>query len=91
MAQTPIPWTYFVGNTNGRGLIRIEVDGTGEHIASMPRGAISEARAAFIVRAVNSHAALIEALEWALMFFDADFEHAELDKARVALSLAKGL
>ena len=52
------PWDYFVGNANGRGLIRIEVENTGEHIASMPRGAKSEARAAHIVHCVNTHAAL---------------------------------
>lgn len=49
--------TYFVGNANGRGLIRIEVAGAGEHIASMPRGKASEARAAQIVSRFNSHSA----------------------------------
>lgn len=45
---------YSVGNANGRGLIRIEVEGTGEHIASMPRGAISEDWARRLVDAFNS-------------------------------------
>lgn len=44
---------YFVGNANGKGLIRIEIDGTGEHVASMPRGEKSKEYAAFIVRACN--------------------------------------
>lgn len=63
---TALPWTYFVGNANGRGLIRIEGDisseEAGHHIASMARGAVSEANAAFIVRACNSHNDLLEAL-----------------------------
>ncbi len=45
------PWTYFVGNANGRGLIRIEQDGTGVHVASMQRGAISQANARLIAAA----------------------------------------
>jgi len=57
------PWTYFVGNANGRGLIRIEVEDTGEHITSMPRGAADEANAAHIVRCVNAHPRLVAALE----------------------------
>lgn len=69
--HTALPWNYFVGNANGRGLIRIEVDGShpteaGEHIASMPRGKKSERRAALIVRAVNCHEDLVKALETCL-------------------------
>lgn len=44
---------YFVGNANGRGLIRIEVEGTGEHVASMPRGKMSEAYAKEMVERWN--------------------------------------
>jgi hypothetical protein len=40
--HTPGPYAVFVGNANGRGLIRIETDASapiaGVHIASMPRG-----------------------------------------------------
>jgi len=49
--------TYFVGNANGRGLIRIEVAGTGEHVASMPRGQKSEVYAKLITNRYNSHSA----------------------------------
>jgi hypothetical protein len=65
--NTPVPWDYFVGDANGRGLIRIEAgnasEDAGHHIASMPRGAVSEANAALIVKAVNSHEALVRALQ----------------------------
>lgn len=57
--HTKGPWNYFVGNANGRGLIRIEVDGTGEHIASMPRGNKSEDRARLMTAAPD----LLEALK----------------------------
>ena len=57
--HTPGPWDYFVGNANGRGLIRIEAGNdsgkAGHHIASMPRGAESESNADLICKAVNSH------------------------------------
>lgn len=54
---------YFVGNSNGRGLIRIEGHGTGEHVASAPRGAESEKRVAEVCRRYNCHADLLAALE----------------------------
>jgi hypothetical protein len=60
--HSPLPWTYFVGNANGRGLIRIEQEGTGVHVASMPRGAVSEANADYIVRACNNAQRLADAL-----------------------------
>lgn len=69
---TPTPWDMFVGNANGKGLIRIEAgcdsEEPGRHIASMPRGAISEANAWLIVEAVNAHAVLVEALQSARSF-----------------------
>lgn len=74
--HTPGPWTYFVGNADGRGLIRIEVDrsadGAGTHIASMQRGTQSEANAAFIVRACNAHDGLVAALETAKEYIRQD-------------------
>lgn len=47
-------WDYFVGNANGRGLIRIEQHGTGKIISTMVRGEISEANARRIVACVNA-------------------------------------
>jgi hypothetical protein len=80
--------TYFVGNANGRGLIRIEVAGTGEHIASMPRGTASEARAAQIVSRFNSHASdqrRIKELEEGLEAACIDMEARALDFGRQLL------
>jgi hypothetical protein len=57
--QAPVvpsgPWDYFIGNANGKGLIRIECQG--RHIASMPRGKESEEFAKLIVDSVNAHLA----------------------------------
>lgn len=51
----------FFGNADGRGLTRIEVHGTGEHVASMPRGSVSEATALEICRRWNAHTDLLAA------------------------------
>lgn len=65
---TPGPFTYFVGNSNGRGLIRIETAHdapiAGIHIASMPRGSQSKANAAFLVHTANCHAELLATLKF---------------------------
>jgi len=53
----------FFGNANGRGLTRIEVMGIGHHVASMPRGPISEATALEICRRWNAHADLLAELQ----------------------------
>lgn len=49
------PWAVFVGNANGRGLVRVEADLTsddaGEHICSFPRGSKGEAHAALVAEA----------------------------------------
>jgi hypothetical protein len=49
------PWDYFVGNANGRGLVRVEAaissDDAGEHICSFPRGSKGEAHAALLAEA----------------------------------------
>jgi hypothetical protein len=54
-AFTAGPWDYFVGNANGRGLIRVEAavssDDAGEHICSFPRGPKGEAHAALVAEA----------------------------------------
>lgn len=86
--STKGPWNYFVGNANGRGLIRIEVDGTGEHIASMPRGKKSEDRARLIAAAPE----LLEALQ---MIMDARWSPSGMteenaDRARAAIAKAEG-
>jgi hypothetical protein len=54
-------WDYFVGNANGRGLIRIEE--AGRHVASMPRGEQSEIDAKRLTTAVNCHTNLLKALK----------------------------
>lgn len=60
--HTPGPWDYFVGNANGRGLIRVETAHdapvAGVHIASAVRGAESEANARLIAAAPDMLAAL---------------------------------
>lgn len=63
LEKPPEQLDCFVGNANGRGLIRLEGYQTGVHIASMPRGAQSEAYAAEICRRYNAHANLLAALE----------------------------
>lgn len=64
--HTAGPLTYFVGNSNGRGLIRIETAHdapiAGIHIASMPRGDQSKADADFLVHAANCHAELLDGI-----------------------------
>lgn len=61
--HTPGPWDYFVGNANGRGLIRVETAASaataGVHVASLARGGNSEANARLIAAAPE----LLEALE----------------------------
>ena len=68
--HTPGPWTYFVGNANGRGLIRVEVCGTasencGHHIASFTRGHENEANARLIAAAPDLLAACKLHAAWA--------------------------
>lgn len=52
------PWDYFIGNANGRGLIRIEAShaspDAGEIVCTMVRGKRSEANAKLICDAVNA-------------------------------------
>lgn len=64
MAHTTGPWTYFVGNANGRGLIRIEQEGTGKHIASLVRGDEAEKNAALIAAAPELRNELALACIW---------------------------
>lgn len=55
--------TYFIGNANGRGLIRIEDADTGEHIASLTRD--QHARAKSLTHRYNCHDELVAALKQA--------------------------
>lgn len=65
--HTPGPWDFFIGNTNGRGLIRIEASidspAAGTHIASLARGKISEENARLIAVAPELLKAAINYLE----------------------------
>lgn len=95
---TPLPWDYIVGKT----LIHIETRhdnaaGAGMPICSLPKR--DEANAAFIVRAVNSHEALVSALEDAIATAEGlssqqamhdDWYLPVLEKCKSALALAKG-
>lgn len=101
-SHTPERLTYFVGNANGRGLIRIEVDGTGEHVASMPRGFASEYRANRIATCVNACAGIPDpastlasvraALEELIAAEDASidqFTAVEIDRIEAAMTAAR--
>lgn len=92
---TPGPWDYFVGNANGRGLVRIETAHNapvaGVHVASMTRGAESEANARLIaaspeaIQSVKDLLSLIEELDGG--------EHddaPELIAARAVIAKAEG-
>jgi hypothetical protein len=63
VSHTSGPWDWFIGNANGRGLIRVEtsIDAavSGKHICSMPRGTESEDNARLIAAAPE----LLEALK----------------------------
>lgn len=90
--HTKGPWDYFVGNANGRGLIRIEAshlsDDGGHHIASMPRGKESEANARLIASAPE----LYEALKEIESLGNDDYPHGEFsDRAVKAYRVAEEL
>lgn len=88
-------YCYFVGNANGRGLIRIEADHSspdaGKHIASLPRGKDSEAMAAFMVDAMNEHAPLYAALENLLGAFGRIATQEQRDTESEALADARAI
>ena len=96
---TLLPWTYFVGNACGRGLVRVEAasdsQSAGEHVASLTRGPVSVANANYIVRACNAHADLVAALK-RLMWLETsqgvtdDEIETALEAAGNAISKAKG-
>ena len=76
MKHTLGPLTYFVGNADGRGLVRVEAahdsPEAGQHVASLPRGPLAKANAAFIIRACNAHDELVAALEGAIAYIGDD-------------------
>ena len=91
--HTPTPW-----QTTGDGLIwRGKPDENIAQVLARPYdGELNSANAAFIVRAVNSHQALVAALERMLGAYEADKEAGfsfgndnAADQARAALRLAK--
>lgn len=79
-AHTPTPWSVRASrNDEGYGLLICDEDqtilaGMDTWLGPTPEAEM-EANAAFIVRACNSHAALVEAL-WKMMKLAADFEDA---------------
>lgn len=102
-AHTPLPWiNTFSGFLNGAEYVIGLTDQKGHEWARIVQSSIGkggdelEANAAFIVRACNSHAALVEALADALNYVDyvADCGNGGAekcgDKLRAALSFAKG-
>jgi hypothetical protein len=84
--HTPGPWDYFVGNANGRGLIRVETacqaPVAGVHITSLARGVQSEADARLI-------AASPELFDVAKHVRDAIDEGEDIDLDRVLAAIAK--
>jgi hypothetical protein len=72
--HTPTPWRL-LDNTGGqRSLVHIECEETLAPVCSIPKKRIADA--AFIVRAVNSHAQLLEALKLANELLDnSDVRH----------------
>jgi hypothetical protein len=87
--HTPTPWTYFAGTNSTDVMAK-----NGHHLArmaSMASDAIDDA--AFIVKAVNAHEALIAALEATLYTIRASSEDYDLlesyAKGLAALKLAK--
>lgn len=91
VAHTPGPWTYFVGNANGRGLIRVEVCGSapencGHHIASLTRGAGNEANARLMAAAPAMLIALQEIIRESDKLSEREFR-----LAAAAISYATGV
>lgn len=80
----------FVGNADGRGLIRLEIQGTGQHIASMPRGKQSEADAMRLSSCWNLHDEMAKALRNVCSLFgpnerlSGDFQYAVEARAILA-------
>jgi len=90
--HTPTPWTVAKAEPNPRCWHLHGENWRGPYLASVAR----EANAAFIVRAVNAHEALVQAIEYTLTS-GADLLDRELMKyhdvtsvLRAALALAKG-
>lgn len=96
----PESLAVFVGNANGRGLIRIEEENTGKHIASAPRGEESEKIIFEIARRYDLHTELLEALEEAVngleWFMDTwqdgpdKMDREALEKFNAAIAKARG-
>lgn len=95
MEHTPTPW--HVG-TGGGHASKIIYDAAGDAVADaktyhgLGAAGEAEANAAFIVQAVNAHAALVAALETMESFFGLSDKPGKVEKAevRAALKLARG-
>lgn len=92
---TPRPWRQWA--TDGDHGLEITIEGEGHAVTYLPdQSDLSEANAALIVRAVNAHDALVEALEAALATLeewqadDGQGDDAAILNARAALALARG-
>ena len=100
-AHTPTPWSVRASrNDEGYGLLICDEDqtilaGMDTWLGPTPEAEM-EANAAFIVRACNSHAALVEALETLLNCPDLNMDSLEIetegaiDQARAAIARATG-
>jgi len=91
--HTALPWEYFKGNANGKGLIRIEsgIDArpSGIHIASLTRTPENEANADFIITACNAHEDLVSVAQKALAVLEeVEAESFLRDEIRQALAKA---
>ena len=84
MKATPTPWETSV---NEQEQWDVCAEDAGDMIADLANCDNGEANATFIVRAVNNHAALVEALEAVIRV--ADRATVEFDMARAALANAK--
>jgi len=92
--HTPTPWNGNISQPRGMPCVESVGLANGGHITALCPGPDGTANAAFIVRAVNNHTALIEAIERLLNYEDeappADSFGPEVyAKARAALAKAK--
>ena len=88
--HTPTPWTYDQAESNGSFWIITDKETWVPRIAQVPNydGMPNVANAAFIVKAVNNHDKLVEALRMCVDRMDGEygFDGPEMDAARAALT-----
>lgn len=99
--HTPLPWHLISGKANSANGCPVETEiRGGNHVVArlgVVRSDRDKANAAFIVKAVNCHVELRQALEWALDIIDGSTVgrnvhkgHGDYDFARAALAKAEG-